>query len=295
MAAELGRRWSKSLREGVELDSWGQVEEAAELYRQLVAAIKEEQHLDRLQLPDDKLPQLARLASCLQLRIQAIQNHGPGLSLEQLRLLPSYCAVFLVKEVPFPAISDGGPTPGEMPQLKAVVEAVPSAQPPPQALQKKATLTKVPQLLPGDRAISFLIVKWGFKDASTLVDAFVTVTLVNASGETLENTHDIPISNSKQGPYILFGAPAINLQTPINLLQPGSALFFEFKHFKPQKQKVSTKGYCYMDLDELQGLRTESIVLETYRKPTDLKRRKRPNLLSVKSLYLHLDVTVRTG
>ena len=31
----------------------------------------------------------------------------------------------------------------------------------------------------------------------------------------------------------------------------GSAIFFEFKHFKPKKGNVSTKGFSFMEMDEI--------------------------------------------
>jgi len=56
----------------------------------------------------------------------------------------------------------------------------------------------------------------------------------------------------------------------------------------PQK---SCKAYCFLEMDEVKG---GPATLEVYRKPTDFKRKKAPSLLSVKPLYLHVDLSIET-
>jgi len=72
------------------------------------------------------------------------------------------------------------------------------------------------------------------------------------------------------------------------LTRQNAALFFEFKHYKPKKKKVSVRCWSFMELSELK--RDEEIVLEIYHKPTDLKKKKF-KLHSEKPLYLHLYAT----
>lgn len=38
-----------------------------------------------------------------------------------------------------------------------------------------------------------------------------------------------------------------------DLLCLDGAVFFEFKHYKPKKQKISTKCYSFMEQDELKN------------------------------------------
>lgn len=62
-------------------------------------------------------------------------------------------------------------------------------------------------------------------------------------------------------------------------------IFFEFKHYKPKKKKVSTRCWAFMEVGELKA--EGDCILELYHKPTDLKRKKL-SLHSVKPLYLHV-------
>lgn len=135
------------------------------------------------------------------------------------------------------------------------------------------------------------LIKWGFKDAQGLIDPFVTVSVVDKLGAPLEPPQDTPYTNKHNAQYVTFDSK-IHIQTPVNQLPEGSAVYLEFKHFKPKKQKVSTKAYCFMELDELRG---GPAALEVYRKkPTDFKRKSKPELLSVKPLFLHLHLHIRT-
>jgi len=34
-------------------------------------------------------------------------------------------------------------------------------------------------------------------------------------------------------------------------IYPGAAIFFEFKHYKPKKERVSTRCFSFMELDEI--------------------------------------------
>ena len=76
------------------------------------------------------------------------------------------------------------------------------------------------------------------------------------------------------------------------MVRKRAALFFEFKHYKPKKKKVSTRAWAFMELSELK--RDEEIILEIYHKPTDL-RKKKLKLHSGKPLYLHLFATFQAS
>ena len=49
----------------------------------------------------------------------------------------------------------------------------------------------------------------------------------------------------------------------------------------------SIKAYCYMEMDEIKA---GPLNLEVYKKPAIYRRNKKPSLLTVKPLYLHLDL-----
>ena len=46
------------------------------------------------------------------------------------------------------------------------------------------------------------------------------------------------------------------------LVHTGSAIVFEFKHFKPKKKKVSTKAWAFMDVDEFRDNHGAKLSLE---------------------------------
>ncbi len=43
----------------------------------------------------------------------------------------------------------------------------------------------------------------------------------------------------------------VHIQTPLENFKKDWAIFFEFKHYKPQKKKVSTRCFAFMELDEI--------------------------------------------
>ncbi len=91
---------------------------------------------------------------------------------------------------------------------------------------------------------------------------------------------------------MLFGFD-VHIQTPLNEMRPSTAVFLEFKHWKPSKRKVSTRCWSMLEMDEL---RNGSAVLEVYKKPTEFgKRTGSYRLLSVKPLYKQLRLTVRNA
>lgn len=90
-----------------------------------------------------------------------------------------------------------------------------------------------------------------------------------------------------EGQYLRV-AQTVHLQTPLNRFEDGYAVFFELQHYKAKKRKQSIKAYCFMELDEITP---GPAALETYKKPTDFRRKKSPKLFTVKPLFLHLTIT----
>ena len=54
----------------------------------------------------------------------------------------------------------------------------------------------------------------------------------------------------------------VHIQKSMTRLATGSALFFEFMHYKERKSMDSCKAYCYIEYDELLGLQPGSCALE---------------------------------
>lgn len=58
------------------------------------------------------------------------------------------------------------------------------------------------------------------------------------------------MASQREASHINFGVPVL-LITPLEELPEGTAIFFEFKHYKPKKRKVSTKCFSFMEMDEM--------------------------------------------
>ena len=134
----------------------------------------------------------------------------------------------------------------------------------------------------------------GLKDASEYIDGRVRVVLRNKQGAVVKtNDFTTPISNHKVDQHIVFDHDCY-LQSPFNEISTECTLFFEFIHFKALKKKLSCKAWSFMEMKEIRRVVRENdgdAVLELYAKPVDPKG-KRYNLLSVKQLYLHVNLKI---
>ena len=146
----------------------------------------------------------------------------------------------------------------------------------------------------GDKALLFDVVKFGLKDATSYIDPFVTVSVVNGSGILKEATQDTPVTNRREPQHVMFG-DTVHVQTPLKDLGDDATVVLEFKHYKPKKKKISTRCWAFFTLGEvdLRSGATQRLALELYSKPTDLKCKKL-SLHTKKELYAHLDVIVQT-
>jgi len=136
-------------------------------------------------------------------------------------------------------------------------------------------------------AISLQIDRFGLKDAQDYIDPFMTILVADPNGIILD-THDTPIARDRTATYVNFHSLVFLNISMEDMQRHSAAIFFEFKHYKPKKKKVSTRAWAFMELLELK--RDEEIVLEIYHKPTDL-RKKSLKLHSEKPLYCHLHAT----
>ena len=69
-------------------------------------------------------------------------------------------------------------------------------------------------------------------------------------GDDIEVSQDTPLANQKEGSHIQFGVSVL-IRSPLEELPEGAAIFFEFKHYKPNKKRVSTKCFSFMEMDEI--------------------------------------------
>jgi len=146
----------------------------------------------------------------------------------------------------------------------------------------------------GDQALVTRILHFGCKDSGEFIDPFVTVTVVDGAGALVEATQDTPVVNRRDVNKVCFDGVAVHLQTPLHELPDAAAVILEFKHYKPKKRKISTRGWSFFRLSDLDPEKdSQTLALEIYAKPTDLRCRKF-GLLSVKPLYFHVEAYVRT-
>ena len=66
----------------------------------------------------------------------------------------------------------------------------------------------------------------------------------------MEGPQDTPVANQRESNCIGFGESVL-VRTPIEEIAGGTAIFFEFKHYKPKKKTVSTKCFSFMEMDEV--------------------------------------------
>eukprot|EP00287_Rhodomonas_sp_CCMP768_P023059 CAMPEP_0202827256 /NCGR_PEP_ID=MMETSP1389-20130828/14149_1 /ASSEMBLY_ACC=CAM_ASM_000865 /TAXON_ID=302021 /ORGANISM="Rhodomonas sp., Strain CCMP768" /LENGTH=240 /DNA_ID=CAMNT_0049500633 /DNA_START=96 /DNA_END=818 /DNA_ORIENTATION=+ len=163
--------------------------------------------------------------------------------------------------------ADDSSSPMKSPSRTESAKATPSKGP-----AKKVTVVQV------------TVDKIGLKDYSVYVDPIIAVSIVSG-GKIVEGTQETNVSTRREQQHILFG-DVIRLKQPFEAILPGAAIFFEFKHFKAAKEKLSTKCWAFLEREDLHE---GDHVLELYKKPTDFKRKKL-SLLTVKQLYLSIHI-----
>lgn len=284
-------RWERAFLEALDYDIWGQVEEAIEGYQRLQVAAAAEYVENVLQLPLHRREGIGKLAQALKLRIQELQTSQDfGINLNKMKALKSFLKEFIVSDVLFPLedimpeimIHDGAIV---QQQVDAALDDVQDDH----VVAGDGTLRAPPRdIRKGDQTLVINVEKWGFKDAQIFIEPRVTISVRNGLGEPIEPVQETPGAKRIAPNYIYFEVN-VYLQTAVNRLPDDCAIFFEFKHYKVEKKKKSTKCYCLLELDEI---KSGPVALEIYKKPTIYKRDKEPRLLSVKPLYLHCELTI---
>jgi hypothetical protein len=154
----------------------------------------------------------------------------------------------------------------------------------------------LPPPLPRDgmRFVTLHIEKVGLKDAMRYVDPFISYTLVNERGLPMEHQQDTPVSRKLKPLYIDFGVDLF-VQTPLEQWQPGACIYLELKHYKADKNKISTRCFAVLQKSRLEGVgaSTTTLPLELFKKPTDFTAQTERKPFTVKPLYMHVNVTVK--
>jgi hypothetical protein len=287
-------RWVKIFQQALDADTWGQTLEASSEYERLLRAI--DQSANDLKLTIDQKSLVSKLRHAVSKRLEALQDiksEKEALKLEDMKKLTEVFEGLFVRPVgKFPVELVGGApdipkaaTPEDLAEVVINAEQVEEVKE-----QHKAALPGLlpppSKMLPGQTTISIYIDKIGLKDAQSLANGRITVS-VEEKGEVLEE-QSTPESNSKKLHYINF-QETVYIQKPFDQFSKDTSIFFEFKHFKQQKNKLSTKCFAFVEYEEIQ--KAGDACLELYKKPTDFTKKKL-SLVTAKMLYLHIRITL---
>jgi len=162
-------------------------------------------------------------------------------------------------------------------------------------------LPKPQRMRRGDKILGVEIQKIGLKDAPKYFDPFITFSFMDCDNNIISGlpkdsaSQNTGTSNRREGKHIIFNSKAY-LHVPYNRFindheKEDIYLVFEFKHYKPSKDKISTRCWTFITLKEMEQNNLGDITLELYAKPTNLKKIR---LFTAKKLYLKLKFTLDT-
>jgi len=280
-------QWQKLLKDALEFDSWGQSLEAVEEYEKLTRLI--ETQIPDLRLTPEERNTCLKIRQALLERTHTLQDvTASGIKHEEIKKLMQVLDVLFDKAVDnFPVALQTTTMPSSIDRKEEIASLGDENR---EVKSEGGTLLPAPSKIKhGQTTFSVFIDKIGLKDAQTYIAAHLTISVADGKSTVLE-TQDTPHSNKLKPQYVTFGTNVF-IQTPFDDFKQGHAVFFEFKHFKPKKKKQSTRCFAFMEFDEIQKAKDSggALVLEIYKKPTDLARNKL-NLFSIKKLYLHVQL-----
>ena len=276
------------IQRGVEADSWGQMMEACEHYAW--AARKAGKLADSPALPDAERSVLSKIYLALHLRIKALERDGDDsvFPLPELQALAQDLPAVVEGSLDFPIELEKY----RQARVEANGEVVGSRAPTrAEASDGGFLLPAPPPFVGGGSQLAVVIVRIDMDDAMDLFEPRIVITLVDGKGNPLESPQETPIASQRSETGIVFNS-TVQIQSNIDTLPDKAALFFEFKHYKPKKKKLSTKAFSFLEPDEIAS--SPALLLEIYKKPTDWKRsKKKLKLLSSPDHALHLQLLLR--
>jgi len=140
-----------------------------------------------------------------------------------------------------------------------------------QIMKHKGDLLPKPRFkTPNSTCISICINRVNLKNAGSFIDPFIKAYISDPSGYCKSSIQVTPISTEKEDNWVIFNKE-IYIQQALESLRPNDAIFFEFHHYKPSKNKISLKCFSILEKDEI---KEGSLYLEIYKKPIDLKKQK---------------------
>lgn len=294
------QQWVKILKDALDADSWGQSIEATEEYEKLNRVL--EMQIPELQLTADEKSTCMKVAHSVTLRMHTLQGQEAAINdqqgsqqqqspqkitLDEVKTLTTVLDdLFVHANLNFPIqLKDYS---ANIPKKEASGEVFIAHD---DRLEKEeyGSLLPSPKVKSGQTTISILIEKIGLKDAQTYINSYLTVSVTGSNGQIIES-QDTPKSNTLKPNYVIFGNTVHVQATLEDIAARDLCLFFEFKHYKPAKKKISTRCFALMESKELAKAKGQTVCLELYKKPTDFSRRSL-SLFTIKQLYLHLTVS----
>eukprot|EP00429_Kryptoperidinium_foliaceum_P063383 CAMPEP_0176056140 /NCGR_PEP_ID=MMETSP0120_2-20121206/27955_1 /TAXON_ID=160619 /ORGANISM="Kryptoperidinium foliaceum, Strain CCMP 1326" /LENGTH=278 /DNA_ID=CAMNT_0017389643 /DNA_START=72 /DNA_END=905 /DNA_ORIENTATION=+ len=256
--------WVDMFQKAVQADSWGQVVEAQEDYQRLASIIAAQQGAPYIASSDKDCMQ--RLCLCLSARVQALQTLNETItSFDMKALQPVFEVLFTGQELEHFPVENYKFQSVQLVKPAAKGEILCEGDEHSDWQQQQAVLKSV-----AGTVVCLRIEKIGLKDAQDYIDPYITVIVADPRANMLD-THDTPVARERLPQHVMFNHQ-VYLKVSLEQMQAEqAALFFEFKHYKPKKKKVSTRCWAFMELSELK--RDAEMVLEIYHKPTDLRKK----------------------
>ncbi|XP_022782248.1 axin interactor, dorsalization-associated protein-like [Stylophora pistillata] len=284
-------QWYVSFEKGKDFDSWGQLVEAAEEYSRLARDLKKHCTLGNKMFQEEQKKLMLKMSACFEKRSKTLlstQARDDEISFDDIKKVGEVLRNLNVGwNSPFPVRI-------EEPKSSFVADADDVTEYGDEnGSEHTSSVADGGSLLPRipyEEGVHRLVVRInqiGLKDAHVYINPFFTVSVKDANSVNVTPAQDTPISNRSNGKFINFDVD-VEIQKPIEKLPRGTAIFFEFKHYKPKKDVVSTRCFAFMEQDEF---KPGPACIELYQKPTDFHR-KRLNLFTQKPLYLHLTLKV---
>ncbi|CAB4009377.1 axin interactor, dorsalization-associated [Paramuricea clavata] len=276
-------KWRESLTRGKDFDTWGQFVEASEEYSRLSRQILKQLATEHNFFTGEQKKILGKIAACLHSRSRFFQNlQDEEISLDDIRQLCLVLGNILSEKTEdFPiTVPELAEKIFQTNNNSFILEEVPNDQE--DTKDYGSLLPRISHEADCHR-LTIKIVKIGLKDPSEFINPFITVSVKALDGVDITTSQNTPTAKTKENRDIHFDCN-VELQTTIEKLPQGTAIFFEFKHFKPKRKQISTKCWTFMEMDEIKA---GPACLELYKKPTNYCRKKL-SLLTVKPLYLHV-------
>jgi hypothetical protein len=281
------------LAHAIQIDDWGgQLEEATTAYNTLRRKIQAACADVKMSHAERKTIHL--ICEALAQRVVGLNDMDgeEGISLNEVRqITPVLENVFTSRSVSFPIDmsrfdqgaeeSDEGEVHITERDGKVIETKV--------ATRTARTPQKANKVQSGHHSISFKITHIGLKDAQTYIHPSIEVSVVAHSGRAPEVLETVSTPNSnRNGPqFVQFNHEVVLETTWEEMKRNDLSVFFEFKHYKPKKRKVSTRCYAFADSTEIAAMTHNTpVALELYKKPTDFTKR-RTQLFTVKDLFLN--------